>query len=160
MPNPLVVFDCVVFLQGLINQTGPAASCLESFVQGRCSLAISPEVLSELGEVLSRPRLRQRFNLTNDKLDKLIELLLSKGSFYPNVPRRFEFPRDPDDEPYLNLAIEAGAQFLITRDRDLLDLMRSDTNEGRDFQSRFRQLRILNPVEFLQEIKALSPASS
>ena len=155
MPNPLVVFDCVVFLQGLINQTGPAASCLECFVQGRCSLAISPDVLSELGEVLSRPRLRQRFHLTTDKLDELIQLLLSKGTFYPNVPRRFEFPRDPDDEPYLNLAIEAGAQFLITRDRDLLDLMRSDTNEGRDFQSRFRQLRILNPVEFLQEIKAL-----
>lgn len=153
MPNPLVVFDCVVFLQGLINQTGPGASCLECFVQGRCSLAISPEVLSELGEVLSRPRLRQRFNLTTDKLDTLIELLLSKGIFYPNVPRRFEFPRDPDDEPYLNLAIEAGAQFLITRDRDLLDLMDANTRDGLDFQTRFPQLMILNPVEFLKALE-------
>ena len=63
-----------------------------------------------------------------------------------------ELPRDPDDEPYLNLALEAGAQFLVTRDRDLLDLMRWDTEEGRDFQSRFRELRILDPAAFIREL--------
>jgi hypothetical protein len=26
----------------------------------------------------------------------------------------------PDDEPYLDLAIEVGAEFLVTRDRDFL----------------------------------------
>ena len=50
-------------------------------------------------------------------------------------------------------AIEAGAQFLVTRDHDLLDLMR-DTEEGRDFKSRFRQLKILDPLAFLKEIEA------
>lgn len=69
------------------------------------------------------------------------------------MPKRFELPRDPDDEPYINLAIEAGARFLVTRDRDLLDLMRY-TEEGRDFQSRFQQLEILDPVAFLKEIGA------
>ena len=65
-----------------------------------------------------------------------------------------ELPRDPDDEPYLNLALEADAQFLVTRDRDLLDLMRSDTKEGRDSQSRFPDLKIVDPVMFMKEIEA------
>lgn len=154
MPEPLVVFDCVVFLQGLIKESGPAVTCIERFEQGRISLAISPEVLSELHDVLSRSSLRQSFPLlSEEKAERLIELLLMKGRLFRNVPKRFELPRDPNDEPYVNLAIEAGAQFLVTRDRDLLDLMRWDTEEGRDFQSRFRELTILDPVAFLKEIE-------
>lgn len=76
-----------------------------------------------------------------------------KTTLFRKVPKRFVYPRDPDDEPYLNLAIEAGAQFLVTRDRDLLDLMRANTEEGRDFQRRFRELKILDPVAFLKEIE-------
>ena len=82
----------------------------------------------------------------------MIETLLLKGRLLRNVPRRFELPRDPEDEPYLNAAIESGAQFLVTRDRDLLDLMNLDTKQGRDFQFRFPQLKILNPVEFLEAL--------
>ena len=82
----------------------------------------------------------------------MIELLHLKGSLFRNVPKQFELPRDPDDEPYLNLAIYAGAQFLITRDRDLLDLMNWDIKDGRDFRERFPQLKILNPVAFINEL--------
>jgi putative PIN family toxin of toxin-antitoxin system len=116
VPEPLVVFDCVVFLQALIKESGPAVTCLERFEEGRFLVAISPEVLSELRDVLSRSRLRQDFPLlTKERADRLIELLLVKGSLFRNVPKRLELIRDPGDEPYLNLAIEAGAQFLVTR---------------------------------------------
>lgn len=150
----MVVFDCVVFLQGLIKESGPAVTCLERFEQGRFQLAFSPEILAELKDVLYRSSLRQTFPLlTKEKVDRLIELLLLRGKLFRNVPKRFELARDPDDEAYLNLAFEAEAQFLVTRDRDLLDLMLWDTKEGRDFQSRFRELKILDPVSFLNEIR-------
>jgi predicted nucleic acid-binding protein len=111
--------------------------------------------LSELHDVLSRSSLRQGFPLlTAAKADALIGLLLIKGKFFRNVPKRLELPRDPNDEPYINLAIEAGAQFLVTRDRDLLDLMRWDTKEGRDYQSGFPELRILDPVAFIKELES------
>ena len=153
MPEPLVVFDCVVFLQGLIKESGPAVTCLERFEQGRLSLVISPDILAELHDVLSRSQLRRDFPLlTDEKVEQLIETLLLKGRLLRNVPRRFELPRDPEDEPYLNAAIESGAQFLVTRDRDLLDLMNLDTKQGRDFQFRFPRLKILNPVEFLEAL--------
>lgn len=155
MPEPLVVFDCVVFLQGLIKEFGPAVTCLERFEQGRFVLAVSPETLEELREVLSRSSLRRNFPLlTDEKAEHLIELLLLKCRFFRDVTKRIELPRDPDDEPYLNLAIEAGAGFLVTRDRDLLDLMTWDTEEGRNFQARFPELKILDPVAFLNEIGA------
>jgi putative PIN family toxin of toxin-antitoxin system len=155
VPKPLVVFDCVVFLQGLIKESGPAVTCLERFEQGRFLLAVSPEIIAELHEVLCRSSLRQSFSLlTKEKAERLIELLLMRGKLFRNVSKRFELLRDPDDEPYVNLAIEAEARFLVTRDRDLLDLMRWDTKEGRDFQTRFRELKVLDPVSFLKEIEA------
>lgn len=154
MPELIVVFDCVVFLQGLIKESGPAVTCLERIEQGRFRLAVSPETMAELRDVLYRSSLRQSFPLlTNNKADQLIELLLLKGKLFRKVTRLFELPRDPDDEPYLNLAIESNARFLVTRDRDLLDLMRWDTKEGSDFQSLFPELKILDPVAFLKEIE-------
>ena len=52
----------------------------------------------------------------------------------------------------MNLAIEAGANFLVTRDNDLLDLMKWETEEGREFRKRFPQIKILNPAAFLKEL--------
>src|SRR5437667_4851075 len=98
------------------------------------SLAVSRETLSELRDVLSRSELRQVFSLiTDEKVSQLIDLLLFKGNLFRNVPRRIRFPRDVADEAYLNLAIATGATYLVTRDTDLLDLMRWDTEESRDF---------------------------
>ncbi|MGH9930200.1 MAG: putative toxin-antitoxin system toxin component, PIN family [Pyrinomonadaceae bacterium] len=155
MRESLVVFDCVVFLQGLIKESGPAVTCLQRFEQGRFLLAISPDILAELRDVVSSPRLREDFPLlTEEKAEQLIGSLLLKGKLFRHVPKHIEFPRDPDDEPYLNLGIEAGAHFIVTRDRDLLDLMRWDTEAGRDFQSRFRQLKILDPAAFLKDLEA------
>ncbi|MEK6321991.1 MAG: putative toxin-antitoxin system toxin component, PIN family [Acidobacteriota bacterium] len=158
MAEHLVVFDCVVFLQSLISEAGPAARCLELFEQGKFSIAVSREVLSEIREVLSRSGLRKRYpRLTDQRVDRLIDVLLYRGKLFRQIKRHYEYPRDPYDEAYLSLAIEARADFLITRDNDLLDLMKWETEEGREFQRRFRRLKIVDPVAFLSEIEQQRP---
>lgn len=145
-----VVFDCGVFLQGLISKSGPAVACLELVEQEKIKLIISEDILAEIKDVLSRPRLRQRNpDLTDEKVEQLIEMLLEKGEFFKKVPHHFSYSRDPNDEPYINLAIESNAVFLVSRDNDLLDLMTGYTDECKDFRRRFRGLTIVNPVEFL-----------
>jgi len=150
-----VVFDCGVFLQGLISKSGPAVACLELVEQGKVKLVISEETLAEIKDVLSRPRFRQKYSdLTDEKVERLIEMLLDKGEFIGKVPRHFTYSRDPNDEPYINLAIEANAVFLVSRDNDLLDLMTDYADECKDFRRRFRGLKIVNPVEFLAIIES------
>ncbi len=144
------VFDCGVFLQGLISKSGPAVACLKLVEQGKVKLFVSEETLAEIKDVLSRPRLRRRNpDLTDEKVEKLIEMLLDKGEFIEKVPQHFAYSHDPDDEPYINLAIEANAVFLVSRDNDLLDLMTGYADECKNFRRRFRRLKIVNPVEFL-----------
>jgi len=67
------------------------------------------------------------------------------------VPSVYSLPRDLDDEPYLNLALAADADYLVTWDKDLLDLMQDTT-----FRAQYPRLTILNPVALLQILR--SPA--
>jgi uncharacterized protein len=151
METPVTVFDCGVFLQGLLSKSGSAIRCLELIEEDRIRLVISEETLAEIKDVLTRPNIRERSpNLTDEKVENLIEMLLTKAEFVKKVPNHFTYSRDPNDEPYLNLAIETEAIFLVSRDNDLLDLMTDFTNEAKEFRQRFRKIKIVNPVEFIR----------
>lgn len=65
-------------------------------------------------------------------------------------PEVYRHPHDPDDSAYLNLALKADAQLIVSRDRHLLMLADPDRSEGKEFQSRFPALRIIDPVELLR----------
>lgn len=148
---PVTVFDCGVFLQGLLSKLGPAVRCLELIEEERIRLVVSEEVLAEIKDVLSRSRIRERNpNLTDEKVESLIEILLTKAEFVEKVPQYFNYSRDPNDEPYLNLAIETAAVFLVSRDNDLLDLMTGFNDEAKEFRQRYRKIKIVNPLEFIR----------
>lgn len=151
-----VVFDCMVFLQGLIKETGPAVRCLELFELKAFKLFVSDEILDEIADVLMRPKLQERYSLlTKERADKLVETLKQKATVIKSVPKKFSYSRDPKDEKYINLAVESEADYIISRDKDLLDLMTGYTDECKDFRRRFRPLKIIDPIEFLKEIEKI-----
>jgi len=151
-----VVFDCMIFVQGAMKSTGPAAACLHLAEAGRAILLISPSILEELRDVLSREELRRKSpNLTNENVERFLARVRSFSELQPEPPASFKLPRDPKDEPYLNLAIAGGARCLASwNDRHLNYLMRGDTPEGIDFCARYPSLRIMTPVELLELLRA------
>jgi putative PIN family toxin of toxin-antitoxin system len=149
-----VVFDCMVFLQATANRNSPAARALDLLEAGEVRLFVSRQILKEVRNVLNRPEVRSQLpGITDESVAALFARLQKKATLVSAVPTVFTYPRDPKDEPYLNLAIAAGVAYIVSRDTDLLDLMRWDTEEGRDFQRRFRFLKILDPVSFLKEFE-------
>ena len=148
--RPTVVFDCIIYLQGLIKEKGPAVDCLELFEHGAVTLLFSREILEEIADVLTRPKLQVRYSLlTKERADKLIEILKEKAKLIEKVSSHFTHSRDPKDEKYINLAIEARADYIVSRDGDLLDLMTDHSEEAKEFRQRFRPLRVISPTEFL-----------
>jgi predicted nucleic acid-binding protein len=65
------------------------------------------------------------------------------------IPAAYKLPRDPDDEPYFNLAAAAGAAFLVSRDKDLLSLM-----DDQAFRKQFPTLAIVDPKAFLDHVRS------
>lgn len=145
-----VVFDCMIYLQSIIRDSGPAAELLRLIEGNEFKLHISMEILEEVQNVLSRPRIRQKNpQITNQRIEVFIRKLMSNATVSESVPQHFNYVRDPKDEKYLNLAIEINADYLVTRDNDLLDLITSDDIESKDFRNQFPQVKIIDPINFL-----------
>lgn len=107
----------MVFLQGLISESGVAADCFESFENGIVEVFVSEEVLAEIQDVIMRPKLQARYSrLTIERAEKLVEILRTKATLIKDVPSVFNYLRDPKHEKYINLAA-AGAAYIISPDR-------------------------------------------
>jgi putative PIN family toxin of toxin-antitoxin system len=156
MPTKIlrVVFDCNVFLQALLNPNGVASKCLEAVRSGKAKLFVSKDTLEEIRDVILRPNILSRLP-DADKLqvESSIEYIAIISSFVDSVPHKFDFERDPKDEMIIDLAVEVEADYIVSRDNDLLNLMTGYTDECKDFCRRFRGLKIVNPVEFLAIVK-------
>jgi putative PIN family toxin of toxin-antitoxin system len=158
--KPRVVLDCVVCLQGAARETGPAGACFRLMEEGAVTVCVNAQVLTAVKDVLTRPKVCQHFKtLTADRVDAFLRKLQTWALFVDPVPEVFTYPRDPDDQPYVNLAVAAGAKYLVTWDNDLLDLM-ADNPEGTAFRGRFPGLVILTPVAFLREQRQAPAAPS
>jgi predicted nucleic acid-binding protein len=97
-----------------------------------------------------RPATRKRFpQLTEEKVDRFLLKVATLADFVHNVPAATELPRDPTDEPYLHLAIATQCPFIVSRDKDLLDLMKND-----EFRKTWPGITIIDPVAFLTHVRA------
>lgn len=143
------VFDAKVFLQAVANPSGPSGACFAHVRSGTLALITSPQTVAEIRGLLARPNIRRKFpHLTDEVAEELVTEVERVSTRIDTVPRVFEYPRDPKDEPYINLAIATQADYLTSRDKDLLDLMKDV-----DFTTRFPGIRVLDPAALLRELE-------
>ena len=152
---PRVVFDCNVFLQALSNPYGPAGQCVEEAFQRRVLLFIDEALLIELQDVSSRPEVVRKLRILQSRAAELIEDLRKVAVMLQAFPAIFTYPRDPDDAHYVDLAAAANAASIVSRDKDLIDLMHQETEDGRKFQGRFPLLKVVDPPAFLRQLRGL-----
>jgi putative PIN family toxin of toxin-antitoxin system len=126
--------------------------------EGRIELLLSEPVLAEVTEVMNRPELRAKLrSLTPERVQAFLADVVARATTIATVPNTFSYPRDPKDEPYVNLALAAGARYLVAWDKDLLALMNDADPAGRDFRVRFPTLTVLTPPALLGELAAQQP---
>ena len=133
----MIVFDTSTLVGAASRRTGvPHRAFLHALRADR--VAVSDGMMSELREVLARPRLA-RF-VSPELRDEVLALLTVAG--VPFVPgERVTDCRDPKDDLFLELALASGAGILVSSDNDLLVL------------HPWRGVRILRPAEYLAEVE-------
>jgi putative PIN family toxin of toxin-antitoxin system len=148
-----VIFDCNVLLQALGFPRGPAGRCVQHAFDGRVLLFLSPLIIEELRDVARRPKVAAKMRISAEGLEEFIAQLESVAVVLTAVPDRFSYERDPDDAHYINVALAASAELVVSRDRDLLDLSDPALPDSMGFRQRFPSLRILSPEDFLREVE-------
>lgn len=124
------VLDTNVFISGAVYG-GNAEKILKLIAQDKFNLLISKTTSNELFRKLQDLKIKPS---TVTSLEKL--LLLYGKTFTPK--KRIQICRDPKDNMFLELCLAGKADYLITGDRDLLDL------------KSFKSTLILSPKDFLK----------
>lgn len=134
--RPKVVFDTNVFLRALINPKGINARRVQSL--GQFILVVSSAILEEVADVLARPELLGVKGVRKLDADRLVELLRQAPVVFPM--KKVAVCRDPGDNKFLEAALTATAEYLVTGDRDLRDI------------GEYEGIKIRFPAEFLREL--------
>jgi uncharacterized protein len=142
-----VVFDSNVLARAHQRAQGPARRALLHVTSGSDTLILSPYVLLELERILTYPRLLKRSGLNPDDIAEYLESLGEAACLVTPVQVPQNLLRDPTDEAILGTALAGQADFLGTRDADLLqeNVRRFCTGKG---------IRVLTDSELLQALGA------
>jgi predicted nucleic acid-binding protein len=99
--------------------------------------------------VFLRPATRKRFlQLTEEKVGRILLKVATFSTFVHDAPVVTQLSRDPTDEKYVYLALDAQVPFLVSRDKDLLDLMKNEA-----FRAANPALAIIVPGSFLMQVR-------
>ena len=143
---PKIVLDTTILLQASLYPNKSAGQILDCLRNGTAKGYLSSRLRQEYEDVLHRPALKELYpSLTDDLANKILSFVYYYCEEISVTPSYVSYERDRSDEPLINLCIAVKADYLIARDRDLIDL-----NKDRDFNLLYPFLTIATPENFLR----------
>jgi putative PIN family toxin of toxin-antitoxin system len=131
-------YDCNVVLSG-IGWNGSARKCLKLVAERQVFLFLTDEILAEYESVIP-DTLAEEVPEVNPQ--PKLAWIKSKARLVEPSPLGKRRSRDVKDDIYLAAALGAPAEYIVTYDKDLLDLEKPFGIET------------IRPAEFLRRIKA------
>lgn len=104
-----IVLDTNVLVAGLLSPFGPCAEIVRMVSSGDLTLYLDARILSEYSEVLHR----SKFRFQIEKVVALLDHIGRRGHIVASPPLSQRLP-DPDDLPFLEVAIAGEAVCLVT----------------------------------------------
>ena len=131
-----VVIDTNVLVSAVISKDSSPADVVRLAILGEIENYTSEDTLAEVERILNSEKVLQRIRREHkDDIIRIYRLISIKVS--PKI-RVNVIKRDPSDNKFLEAALEAKADFIITGDHHLLELRE------------FRGVKILSPSDFLK----------
>ena len=115
-----VVLDANVLVSALISTAGPSREIVTAWTEARFELVASPTLLSELRDVLERPRFRRWVSI--ETTHEFVDGLAADAEVLKDPPPLTGITPDRDDDCLIALARAAHADYLVSGDRHLLGL--------------------------------------
>ena len=115
------VVDTNVLVRALIKPQGTVGPVLLRLRQGEYTLLYALPLLEELVDVLNRPRIREKYQLTDQDIQTTVSLILLRGEAVA-TNEQITACRDPKDDKFLEVAVAGEADVIVSGDQDLLVL--------------------------------------
>ncbi len=119
-----VILDTNVIVSAVISDKGAPRRIYEAWREGRFNLVTAPVLIVEVDGVLRRPKIQQRYRLTD--IDIASQLLLLSTQAYqipdPDLDSVEPIVGDPADNMFLACCLSSQPDFLVTGDQELVSL--------------------------------------
>ena len=133
-----IVLDTNILISSLLFK-GELAGGVDLWKKGKIIPIFSRDTFDEFKTVLEYPK----FSLTAQEMKVIIEEEVLPFFEVIEVADKIKgVCRDADDDKFIACAVSASADFIVTGDRDLLDI------------GRYKSVRILSVSEFLRMFKS------
>ena len=130
-----IVIDTNVFISAVFFG-GLPLKVLHSIISKRNDAYISPQIWDEYNDVIERLTKKYPSRLKHQLIDEVFKVF---KVISPSTA--ISICRDPDDDKFLSCAIDAGCQYLVSGDDDLLSL------------GKVEDVTICTPSEFLNTLR-------
>ena len=129
-----VVLDTNIYISGILF-AGKPREVLDLAIKSKIHVFISPDILSELRDVLSR----KKFGFSPERADIIIREIESITTMVNPAKKYSIVLHDSDDNIIIDCAMESRVEYIITGDNDLLCL------------NKYKSINIVNPALFIEE---------
>jgi len=131
-----IVIDTNVFVSGIFR-SGPPSDILSLWQQKKTTLCFTSDILDEyqrVGQILAK-------KYSGIDIEPILELVTIHGKIFPNIVLPEPVSRDPDDDKFIACAVSAKAKYIVSGDKDLLDI------------GSYSKITMIKPKEFLRVMK-------
>jgi len=137
--NIRVVLDTNVLVSGLITPRGSSPHQIYlKFKEQKFLLLTSAGILGEVEDVINRPHLVKKYQLSQNERRKMIKELIDLSFVVSEANDIKVILSDPDDDKFISCAIFGKADYLVSGDNHLLKL------------NGYQDLKIITPKEFVE----------
>lgn len=133
-----VVLDPGVLVAGLITPGGLCGEIVYGMVDHYIAI-VSPTLLNEVDDVLRRPKFRRY--LSHEEVETAVAAVAALAEHAEDDPAPARRTADPDDDYLVALAIETGADCLVSGDPHLTEMADPE-------------VRVISPRAFVELLRA------
>lgn len=142
-----VVLDTNLIISAILSPEGKPATILRMVLNAKLDLVLSPALLKEISLVLNYEKIRKLFikrSVTPQKIKDALQKIVKTAILVSGNTKVNRIDKDPSDNMLLSCALEGKADFIISGDHHLTDLVS------------FEGISIVNPDIFLKLMKEQS----
>jgi putative PIN family toxin of toxin-antitoxin system len=131
-----IVIDTNVLVSGIIQKKGFPYKVVKAWEDDNVVLIASEFLINEVSKVLHYEKIRLRYSLKDEEIKQVLLTLVRYSIFINDPPKLNVIKEDLSDNNILAAAVEGKADFIISGDSHLLNLVN------------YKGIKILTPKEF------------
>ncbi len=141
MPILKAVIDTSVMVSVAFPKGELAKELRDMIADGAFILVTSKEIMAELYRVIHYPRILKQFKPSKDDIDEFIGMIIEHALVTKSRYSLHKIKDDPDDDMFLACAMEAKADYIVSRDPHLRNL------------KQFHGIKIIDVKGFVQRVR-------